>query len=205
LTAPPAPAPSPTTRGLIIRRFVPLTAGPIALLALLAAPEGSPTAAPTAQAAECSYADTPARGPISRARADRALRCLISNEREARGLGRLDTSGRLSEPAQRHTRDMRRREYFSHVSPGGMNVVDRVRAYTSYVDGSRGWRLGEALAAHYASTTTPRRILATMMASTSHRTTLLTSRFRHIGVGWTLGAPNGSDRGATVAIVVGDR
>lgn len=188
-----------------MRRLIPLAAGLIALLALLAAPEGSPTAAPAAEAAECSYADTRARGPISRARADRALRCLISNEREERGLGRFDTSSRLDEAAQRHTRDMHRREYFSHVSPGGRRVDDRVRAYTSYVDGSRDWRLGETLAARYASTATPRRILATMMASTSHRTTLLTSRFRHIGVGWTVGSPSGGDRGATVAVVVGDR
>ena len=188
-----------------MRRFVPLTAGPIALLALLAAPEGSPTAAPAAEAAGCSYADTSARGPTSRARADRALRCLISNERETRGLGRLDTSSRLDKAAQRHTRDMHRREYFSHISPGGRDVADRVRAYTSYVDGSGDWRLGETLAARYASTTTPRRILATMMASTSHRRTLLTSRFRDVGVGWTVGSPSGSDRGATVAVVVGDR
>jgi len=188
-----------------MRRFVPLTAGPIALLALVAGPEGSPTAAPTAEAAQCSYADTRARGPISRARADGALRCLISNERAERGLDRFDTSGRLGEAAQRHTRDMHRREYFSHISPGGRDVVDRVRAYTSYVDGSPDWRLGETLAARYASTATPRRILAAMMASTSHRRILLTSRFRDIGVGWTLGSPSGSDRGATVAVVVGDR
>lgn len=188
-----------------MRRFVPLAAGPIALVALVAGPEGSPTAAPIAEAAECSYADTPAQGPTSRARADRALRCLISNEREERGLDRLDTSSRLNEAAQRHTRDMHRREYFSHVSPGGMNVIDRVRAYTSYVDGSSSWKLGETLAARYASSATPRRILATLMDSASHRSTLLTSRFRHIGVGWTLGDPSGSDRGATVAVVVGDR
>ncbi|MBA2766253.1 MAG: hypothetical protein H0U33_04700 [Solirubrobacterales bacterium] len=188
-----------------MRRFAPLTAGPLALLALVAGPEGSPTAAPTAEAAGCSYADTSARGPTSRARADRALRCLISNERETRGLGRLDTSSRLEKAAQRHTRDMHRREYFSHISPGGRDVADRVRAYTSYVDGSGDWRLGETLAARYASTTTPRRILATMMASTSHRRTLLTSHFRDIGVGWTVGSPSGSDRGATVAVVVGDR
>ncbi|MDQ3090692.1 MAG: CAP domain-containing protein [Actinomycetota bacterium] len=188
-----------------MRRFVPLTAGPLALLALVAGPEGSPTAAPAAEAARCSYADTSAHGPTSRARADRALRCLISNERETRGLGRLDTSSRLAEAAQRHTRDMHRREYFSHISLGGRDVEARVRAYTSYVDGSRGWKLGETLAARYAGSASPRRILASMMASTSHRSTLLTSRFRHIGVGWTLGNPSGSDRGATVAVVVGDR
>ncbi|MDQ3609483.1 MAG: CAP domain-containing protein [Actinomycetota bacterium] len=188
-----------------MRRLIPLATGPVALLALVAAPEGSPTAAPAAHAADCSYADSRARGPISRARADRALRCLIGNERETRGLDRFDRSTRLNEAAQRHTRDMHRREYFSHISPGGRDVVDRVRAYTSYVDGSPDWRLGETLAARYARTATPRRILATMMASTSHRRTLLTSRFRDIGVGWTLGSPSGSDRGATVAVVVGDR
>lgn len=188
-----------------MRRFIPLTVGPIALLAFVGGPDGSPTQAPTAEAADCSYADSRARGPISRARADRALRCLIRSEREKRGLARVDMSTRLEEAAQRHTRDMHRRGYFSHISPGGRDVEGRVRAYTSYVDGSANWRLGEALAARHAGSATPRRILAAMMASTSHRTTLLSSRFRHIGVGWTLGSPSGSHRGATVAVVVGDR
>jgi len=188
-----------------MRRLIPLATGPVALLALVAAPEGSPTAVPAAQAAGCSYADSPAHSPASRARADRALRCLISNEREKRGLSRLHTSSRLGKAAQRHTRDMHRRAYFAHVSPGGRNVADRVRAYSSYFEGSRSWKVGETLAARYASAPTPRRILVTMMDSASHRTTLLTSRFRHIGVGWTLGSPAGSDRGATVAVVVGDR
>ena len=188
-----------------MRRFVPLTAGPIALLAFAAGPDGLPTSAPTAEAANCAYADARARGPISRARADRALRCLVSNARERRDLDRLDRSSRLNEAAQRHTRDMHRREYFSHISPGGRDVEGRVRAYTSYIDGSSSWQLGETLAARYTRSTTPRRILATFMSSASHRQTLFTSRFRHIGVGWTLGSPSGSDRGATVAIVVGDR
>lgn len=175
------------------------------MLAFAGGPDGVPTSAQTAEAANCSYADARARGPISRARADRALRCLISNERQKRGLDRLDRSSRLNESAQRHTRDMHRREYFSHISPGGRDVEARVRAYTSYVDGSANWLLGETLAARYTHWTTPRRILGTFMSSASHRRTLFTSRFRHIGVGWTLGSPAGSDRGATVAVVVGDR
>ena len=56
-----------------MRRLIPLTAGPIAMLAFAAGPDGMPTSAPTAEAANCSYADSRARGPLSRARADRAL------------------------------------------------------------------------------------------------------------------------------------
>ena len=100
---------------------------------------------------------------------------------------------------------MHRRQYFAHISPGGRDVEGRVRTYTSYVDGRANWQLGETLAARHANSASPRQVLATMMASTSHRATLLTSRFRHIGVGWTLGSPSGSDRGATVAVVVDDR
>ena len=191
--------------GFVIRRSIPLTAGPVALLAFVAGPESSPTAASNAEAAACWYADSRARGSISRARADRALRCLISNEREKRGLPRFGRSTRLHEAAQRHTRDMHRRRYFSHTSPRGRDFESRVRAYTTYVDGSANWRLGETLAAGHAGSATPRRIMATMMASASHRSTLLTPRFRHIGVGWTLGSPSGSGRDATVAVVVGDR
>ncbi|MCP9488475.1 MAG: CAP domain-containing protein [Solirubrobacteraceae bacterium MAG38_C4-C5] len=189
-----------------MRQLVPSAlAGTIVTLMLVLGPQGSPTEALPAEAANCSYADTHARGDISRPRADRALRCLISNEREARGLNRLDSSERLNEAAQRHTADMHRREYFSHISPGGRDVVDRVRAYSSYIDGSDSWEIGETLATRVGKNATPEQILSILMNSSSHRETLFTSRFRHIGVGWTLGDPSGDDDGATVAVVVGDR
>lgn len=188
-----------------MRRLIPLAAGPVALLALVAGPSGLSTDTPTAEAANCSYEDAHARGDTSRSRADRALRCLISNEREARGLGRLDTSVRLDEAAQRHTRDMHRREYFSHTSPGGRDVEDRVRAYSSYIDNSEDWQVGETLAERQDNNATPEQILAMLLKSPAHRETLFTSRYRHIGVGWTLGDTSGSDDGATVAVVVGDR
>jgi len=163
---------------------------------------GSPAAA--AQSL-CRYADTPARGSTSRRRADGALWCLVNRERRARGLKPLAESSRLEEAAQRHARDMHRRRYFSHRSPGGRFAAQRVDRYTSYLENTRGWKVGETLARRNTAGATARGVMRAMLASPSHRGVILTGRFRHLGVGWTIGTPSGSSRGATVAVVFGDR
>jgi len=181
-------------------------AGPLAVLALgsTASPAraGSPA---TAAQSLCRYADTPARGSTGRRHADGALWCLINRERSSRGLNALARSSRLERVAQRHTRDMHRRRYFSHRSPGGRFAAERVDRYSSYLDNTSSWKIGETLAQRSPGRATARGVIHAMLASPSHRDVILTDRFRHLGVGWTIGTPTGSDRGATVAAVFGDR
>ena len=100
---------------------------------------------------------------------------------------------------------MHRRRYFSHRSPSGSNVIGRVARYTSYLENTSSWKVGETLGRRSAHNATAGSVLRAMLASPSHREVILTDRFRHIGVGWTIGSPTGRNRGATVAVVFGDR
>ena len=61
----------------------------------------------------------------------------------SRGLRPLRRDADLAQAARKHARDMVRRDYFSHVSPGGATLGDRLRA-AGYGRG-QGWRAGEAL------------------------------------------------------------
>src|SRR3954453_17680292 len=69
--------------------------------------------------------------------------CLINAERTDRGLRALRGAGDLARAARRHSADMVRRTYFSHVTPGGADFGDRIRA-VGYGSG-QAWRAGEAL------------------------------------------------------------
>jgi len=100
---------------------------------------------------------------------------------------------------------MHRRGYFSHRSPAGRDVVGRVDRYTRYLANTRSWQVGETLGRRGAHNATARSTLRAMLASPSHRAVILTDRFRHVGVGWTIGTPAGDSSGATVAVVFGDR
>lgn len=176
------------------------------MLALGATASRSEAGSPAAAAQPyCRYADSLAVDPTSRRYADGALWCLINRERTSRGLRALARSSRLEKAARRHARDMRRRGYFSHRSPAGRDAVDRVDRYTSYLEDTRSWQVGETLGKCGAHTATARSVVRAMLASPSHREVLLTARYRHIGVGWTIGTPDGDDRGATVAVLLGDR
>lgn len=134
----------------------------------------------------------------------RSLRCLINAERRSRGLPRLRYNGRLRRAGYRHARDMARREYFSHTTPGGRDFVERAMRARYVRSSSRGWLLGENLAWGRGERSSARRIFRAWMRSRAHRRNILRRDFREIGIGVTRGAPVGSDRDAvTVAAEFG--
>jgi uncharacterized protein YkwD len=127
-------------------------------------------------------------GEASDTQLARATLCLLNEERGRRGLPRLRLNNRLSDAAERHSRDMVRRNYFSHDSLSGHSFVDRIRR-TGYLRSARSWSVGENLAWGSGSRGTPRSILSAWMASPGHRANILTRRFREIGIGVAEGAP----------------
>lgn len=152
-----------------------------------------------AAAAACTGADT----PVTQGRLDaaqRAVRCLVNGEREARALPGFRRSTRLERAARRHGADMVRRHYFAHVSPGGRDVVARVRA-TGYVRGR--WQVGEALAT--ATGATPRALVALLMGSPEHRAIVLSRALRDVGAGLAFGAAPTGRAGATLVLIAGRR
>lgn len=140
-------------------------------------------------------------GGQSSADAEAAVVCVINEERRSRGLPVLDAARALARAGQRHAADMVRREYFSHVSPAGQTLADRLRAAGYAVD--RGWAAGEVLAWGTGRRSMPAAVVAAWMRSPSHRRVLLRSRYRDIGVGSVRGSPAGGAGGATYAASLG--
>ena len=172
-----------------------LTAG----LAVIAFPGAAP--APAAPSACQSTAATPTHANSAGVR--RSVICLLNRERTKRGLPRLRSNRRLETAATKHSKDMVRRNFFSHDSPGGSTPGSRVR-HTGYLKGANGFSVGENLAwgtGHYA---TPESIVDSWMKSPGHKANILHRAFEEIGVGIALGAP-GQDDGATYTTNFGAR
>ncbi len=173
-----------------------------AVLPLLAA-TGLLLAATPAQAAEddrCAGSTTEPSASTTDEATD-AVVCLVNVERARRGLRALRRDGDLGQAARRHAADMVRRTFFSHVTPGGSTLSDRLRN-SGYIHGGISWHVGEALGWGTGARSTPSALLDEWLASPPHRRILLDDSFRELGVGVAPGAPQGS-AGATYTVDVG--
>jgi uncharacterized protein YkwD len=132
-----------------------------------------------------------------------ATLCLINAERRARGRPALAVEPRLALAAQRYSADMVARGYFSHVSPEGASLADRLRR-VGYA-GACAWRAGETLAWGFGDQRTPASRVAAWMHSPRHRRVLLSRRYRDVGVGIARGVPDGADGGLTYTAELGRR
>jgi uncharacterized protein YkwD len=130
--------------------------------------------------------------------------CLVNSERTRRGLRPLSYNTRLGQAAQNHASDMVRRHYFSHVTPGGSTLVDRIRR-TGYFVGARWWTVGENIAWGSGGYATPSSIVRAWMNSSGHRRNILSPGFRETGLGVALGSPWGHARAATYVNTFGAR
>jgi uncharacterized protein YkwD len=156
-------------------------------------------AVPAAPAvAGCKRADSrPSASTIGDAQ--RATMCLVNAERRKRGLAALSSSSALTRAARGHSRDMVRRGFFDHTSPGGGTPGDRARAagYTwSTVGENIAWGGGR-----YA---TPRSIVRMWMNSPGHKANILGRSYRDAGAGAAAGNPAGGD-GGTYTLLFGAR
>jgi len=90
---------------------------------------------------DCANADL-RPGPGDAAAFEHSVVCLVNAEREESGRPRLQQDWRLARAAELHATDMVVREYFSHFSPGGSDVVERLRR-VGYLPQRRFWMAGE--------------------------------------------------------------
>jgi uncharacterized protein YkwD len=152
-----------------------------------------------AQAVACEHEnDNPNDVPVAAAK-DATL-CLLNDIRRDQGLRPLRENDRLDLASQRHTNAMIADRFFAHG-----NFVGRIRA-VRYLDGTRGWTVGENIAWGSWDYATPKSIVRGWMHSPPHRANILNGRFREIGIGLTRGAPvRGQDRAATYATDFGTR
>jgi uncharacterized protein YkwD len=153
-------------------------------------------------AALCGGADQPS-AMLDRAEMRAAVSCLLGAERAQRSRSSLSPDARLERGAQRHARDMAQRGYFSHVTPGGAGVLDRLRR-VGYV-GNGAVLVGEVLARGRGGGSTPLAIRDAWLASRGHRDLILDPRFEEIGIGVAPSMAGRDVGGVTVAVTFGRR
>jgi uncharacterized protein YkwD len=154
---------------------------------------------PASAAAEsCKRADVaPSKSTVAEAQS--ATLCLVNVERRKRGLRSLKSDKKLRRAAAGHSRDMVRRRYFDHTSPGGKTPGDRARA-AGYV-----WRtVGENIAWGGGRYATPRSIVRMWMNSPGHRANILGRAYRDAGAGVAAGVPTRGG-GGTYTLLFGAR
>lgn len=137
---------------------------------------------------------------------EEAIVCLTNAERREHGLDALEREHLLAGPAERKASDMARRDYFEHVGPDGLDVVDWVRG-TGYLEGAEGgYTLGENIGWAPEGSATPAQMVAAWMDSPRHRRNILSADFDDIGVGAVHGVPEkGANPGATYAQFFGSQ
>lgn len=103
---------------------------------------------------------------------------LINVERAKVGLAPYAIDARLVTAARLHSEDMAARGYFSHTTPEGVTVDQRIRAQGYPASG------GETIAGGYG---TPAAAVAGWMNSAGHKAILLHTSLRHVGLGVATG------------------
>lgn len=106
--------------------------------------------------------------------AEAILLRLVNRDRDVAGLLPLSENRRLRSMARAHSRDMRDREFFAHVSPSTGRLADRAQGV-----GIRYRRIGENIAVGYDVYEAQE----ALMRSPGHRKNLLDPAFTEIGVG----------------------
>jgi uncharacterized protein YkwD len=152
---------------------------PLLVLALSIAVLLVPAAGP-ALADSCDYGYAPANRTSAK-KLRLATLCLLNRERMKRGLHRLTVDPRLRLAARRHADDMVSRGYFAHVSLGGSQPADRIRA-AGYMGQARRWLIGENLVWGAGPFSSPVDRVRALMHSPPHRENMLRTRFQEVGV-----------------------
>ncbi len=182
----------------LVRRLFSAAVSSFIVLGLLAPSAGA------AQAERCPGSLDVPTSQDGLSTAASATVCLVNAERTSRGLKPLRRDGDLAQAARRHSSDMARRNYFSHVTPGGNDLGDRLRD-AGYGDPGDGWRAGENLGWGTGNRATPASLVDEWLASPAHKRNMLEDSFRELGVGVAAGAPQGENglRGATYTLDMG--
>jgi uncharacterized protein YkwD len=158
---------------------------------LVAAPSliAAPAAMARSSSAEgaCPYSgQSPSN--LTPAQAGQSVTCLINKARRHNGLRRFAPDPRLESAARGHSAAMDSSNFFSHDGDG--SPLDRVKE-SGYLAGASTWMVGENISWGSGGQGSPKVTVARWMASSKHRSSILSRRFRDIGVGVAIGSPNG--------------
>ena len=148
--------------------------------------------APRPASANCPGAEAqPSAATIGQAQ--QATLCLLNERRAQQGLGPLGRDAMLESAATGFSHRMVAERFFSHESPDGGTLRDRLAAYVS---GLSEWAIGENIAWGTGGYSTPGSIVEMWMNSSGHRANILSARYGALGIGIAPGNPRGGG-GAT--------
>src|SRR4051794_11245746 len=126
-----------------------------------------------------------------------AILCLVNGERtDNGGLPPLSSNSQLAQAAAGMCTRMVTEHFFSHETPDGKNVVDRVEP-TGYIPDSGDWVVGENLAWGSGALSTPQAIVNGWMNSPGHKANILATDYKDIGLAVCQGSPSTQQSGGT--------
>lgn len=107
---------------------------------------------------------------------------LVNAERRAAGLSALKPDPQMTQVARGHSGDMFARGYFSHVSPDGEDLADRMRGdRVGYLSAGENLALAPTLFSAHSG----------LMQSPGHRANILRPQFGRLGIGILDGGVHG--------------
>jgi len=131
--------------------------------------------------------------------ANAAILCLVNAERADAGLPALANNPQLQKAAEGMAGRMVAEQFFSHETPDGKTVVDRVEP-TGYIPSGDDWVVGENLAWGSGGLSTPQAIVNGWMNSPGHKANMLAPDYKDIGLAAAMGSPSPSHEGGTVYV-----
>ena len=150
-------------------------------LATLAILVVSTTNPPTADAAKS--VKRCGGGKIS-LKADERRAFLLHNKiRRDRDLRAFCVHPKLQRAARAHSKDMIRRDYFSHNTKGGGSFSKRLKRFGYTPKGFKYYTVGENIAYGSGPRGEPKRIMRSWMKSRGHKKNIVNRKFREIGIG----------------------
>ena len=159
--------------------------------------------APQALAGGCAGAN---KSPeqLSSGQLRSATLCLINATRAHHGLGAVGSQRKLAKAATGHSRDMVKRDYFSHDAPGGGSIQTRIGG-SGYLAGAHSFTFGEIIGGGSKHKASPAGVMKAWMHSPPHRSAILTGSVHDAGVGVARGFPGRGGSGATYTVDFGGR
>jgi uncharacterized protein YkwD len=130
---------------------------------------------------------------------DASILCLVNAERADNGLPALNHEPKLDQSSAGMCKRMVAEQFFSHETPDGKTVVDRVEP-TGYIPNSGDWVVGENLAWGSGALSTPQAIVNGWMNSPGHRANILAPDYKDIGLAACMGSPAAGHEGGTVYV-----
>lgn len=182
-----------------------------ALLALAAVPALVPAAThagPTADTptAPCTGADTVTVDSKTKRETVAALRCLIDRSRAEEERDPLKRSRVLDRVAERHSRELQRRDVLTHTDARGRNLKERLRA-AGYPRGRRSFSASETVSWGSGDRRSAAALIGALRDSRANRARLLRAGSTELGVGVSTGIPvkGKRGRGVTLTLIVARR